>query len=390
MTELSRRAPQDVNIKAGDAASKDFYDAARQSYSNRPGLLQEFHESFSGMRAVRLGNLPDVDNLFTNMDSDGVGTKIEIAERVQDHSTVAHDLFAMACDDAVVRGAEPVTINTVLEVNSLGKEDDPDELKAYIHRCMQELAVGYVAAARSAKVVISGGEIAEVGDRVGGHGPFNYNWSATISWLAHEKRVLTGHQINPGDTLIGLAEQGFRSNGITDVRKAMLEEYGEQWHDKTIEGLGNVTLGRLIQRPSIIYSGFMSELTGGYDITRKPMAKITGAAHITGGGQPSKLGRMLEPSGLGVEIANPIAPPNIMLMMQQLRNYDDRTAYNKWHMGPGMVIATPEPDAVLEAADEYGISAQEIGKVTSKSGIRIRNSGAGNDSKWLNFSPDAA
>lgn len=141
---------------------------------------------------------------------------------------------------------------------------------------------------------------------------------------------------------MGFAEHGFRSNGITDVRKAMLEHYGDDRHSKVIRELGNISLGLLVQKPSIIYSGFMSEITGGYDISNEPLAKVTGVAHITGGGQPSKLGRTLEPSGLGVEIADPIAPPGIMLKMQELRGFDDKTTYSKWHMGPGMIVATPQ------------------------------------------------
>ena len=129
----------------------------------------------------------------------------------------------------------------------------------------------------------------------------------------------------------------------------------------------------------------MSDITGGYDITKEPLAKVTGVAHITGGGQPSKLGRMLEPSGLGIEIADPNTPPAIMLKMQEIRGFSDRVAYGKWHMGPGMIVATPEPDKVLAAAEDHGFVAKEIGVVTEKPGIRVRNMGAGSDSKWLEF-----
>jgi len=85
---------------------------------------------------------------------------------------------------------------------------------------------------------------------------------------------------------VGLAEPGFRSNGITDVRKSLLEKYGNNWQDVIVKELGGQSLGHLVQTPSTIYSGFMSRLTGGYDITKDPIAKVTGFAHITGGGQP--------------------------------------------------------------------------------------------------------
>lgn len=376
-----RAAIQDVNIEIGDDVSKMLYEASKLTHGNRPGLLEEFHESFTGLRAIPLGKLAagnSLDDLYINMDLDGVGTKVEIAERMQDHSVVAHDLFAMACDDAVVRGAESVALGSILDVRQL--EDDDETRKA-----VTELARGYVEAAKLAGVVVVNGEVAELGDRVGGHGNFNYNWGATVLWVAHRERVLTGHQIKPGETVVGLAEHGFRSNGITDVRKAMLSEYGPEWQNVVVEKLGTETLGKQVQRPSTIYSRFVTELTGGYNVQREPRAVVHGVSHITGGGQPSKLGRMLEPSGLGIEIDTPLSPPAIMLEAQKIRGFDDAKAYGKWHMGPGMVVVSPCPGAVLDEAHFYGIDASVIGTITEKPGIRIRNMGAEQKEEWLQF-----
>lgn len=371
---------QDVNIELGDDVSRMLYEASKLTHENRPGLLDEFHPSFSGMRAMPASFLKDPANMLFNLGFDGVGTKVEISERLRDHKGVAHDLFAMVCDDAVVRGAEPVAIGSILDVRQLNDNE-------YTRKAIKELALGYVAAAAVAGVVVVNGEVAELGDRVGGHGDFNYNWGAAVVWFAHRDRILTGHQMQPGDALVGLAEHGLRSNGITDVRKAMLEHYGPEWHDTVVPELGNQSLGRLVQRPSIIYSKFVSSLTGGFDIEKEPKAKVTGVAHITGGGQPSKLGRMLEPSGLGATIDNPLDPPKIMLEVQRLRGLGDKKAYGKWHMGPGMVIATPEPENVLAEAERYGLVAQEIGHVTDLPNIRIRNRGAIQDDEWLHFYP---
>lgn len=373
---------QDVNIKLGDDVSRMLYEASKLTHENRPGLLMEFHESFSGARAMPVSMIPDPENTFMNLGFDGVGTKVEIAERMDDHSTVAFDLFAMVCDDAVVRGAEPVAIGSILDVRQL---DDTDHTRTAV----QQLARGYIAAAKAAGVVVVNGEVAELGDRVGGYNAlpdnFNYNWGASVLWLAHRDRLLTGEQLRPGDALIGLDEFGFRSNGITDVRKALLLEYGTNWQDKVVEELGRATLGQLVQRPSTIYSKFINSLTGGYDTRVEPKARVSGVAHITGGGQPSKLGRMLEPSGLGAVIDEPITPPAIMKHVQELRGFSDRQAYGKWHMGPGMVIATPDSEAVFEASANQGVSAQLIGYVDDKPGIRIKNMGAVSDEEWLEF-----
>jgi phosphoribosylformylglycinamidine cyclo-ligase len=152
-----------------------------------------------------------------------------------------------------------------------------------------------------------------------------------------------------------------------------------------VKELGELSLGRLVQKPSIIYSSFVSELTGGYDIDKEPKAKVTGVAHITGGGQPSKLRRMLEPSGFGVTIDNPVEPPRIMLEVQKLRGFSDEQAYGKWHMGVGMVIATTEPEKVLAEAESQGLVAKTIGEVTDEPGIRISNRGAVQNEELLSF-----
>lgn len=241
MTEFSRRPIQDVNIELGDDASKMLYEASKHTHQNRPGLVREAHESFSGFRSIALAQFADKDfkNLEMNLGFDGVGTKVEIAERMDDHSTVAHDLFAMVCDDAVVRGAEPLAIGTILDVRQL---DDTEHTR----ESLRQLALGYVEAARLANVAVVNGEVAELGDRVGGYGEFNYNWGAAILWMAHRDRILTGDQVKPGDKLVGLAEHGFRSNGITDVRRAMLEKYGNDWQNVIDSSLSTVALGKLV------------------------------------------------------------------------------------------------------------------------------------------------
>ncbi len=164
-----------------------------------------------------------------------------------------------------------------------------------------------------------------------------------------------------------------------------LEKHGSDWANTVAEGLGSLTLGQLVQTPSTIYSKFVTQLTGGYDIEQEPTAKLTGIAHITGGGQPSKLRRMLEPSGFGALIDDPIPPPAIMLAVQGWRSIADRAAYSKWHMGPGMILATPEPEKVCEAAEAANAEAQVIGKVTENPRIRIKNCGIVRARTYLDF-----
>src|SRR3989344_2927798 len=109
-----------VNPDLGDDVSKILYNAAKETWDSRKGTLGEVivpFDDFTGVRAIDVSNLPS--GTLMNMGFDGVGTKMEIAERVSNHRTIAYDLFAMVCDDAVVRGAEPVLVGSILDVNSL-------------------------------------------------------------------------------------------------------------------------------------------------------------------------------------------------------------------------------------------------------------------------------
>ena len=360
-----------VNIELGDDASKVLYEASKLTWKNRKGRLGEvveIFEDFSGSRAINVGGLP-LDT-FMNINFDGVGTKMELGERIAKHDTVAFDLFAMVCDDAVVRGAEPVIIGSILDVKSLSEGD-----KSHID-FIKQLAVGYINAAREANVAIVNGEVAELGARVSGYGSFNYNWGAGVVWFARKSRMLTGYEIKEGDKLVGLRENGFRSNGLSLVRKIMKSTHGEEWHRETYNGK---SLAELALHPSRIYSGAVVDMLGGFD--GEPKAKIHGVSHITGGGVPGKLGRVLKPSGLGVYLDNPFEPCYLMRYCQEKGDVSDVEAYKTWNMGQGMIIITPSPDDVIRAAQEHGIESKVIGEVIGEPNIRIKNKGINSDTE---------
>ncbi|HLD79978.1 MAG: hypothetical protein A2822_01235 [Candidatus Staskawiczbacteria bacterium RIFCSPHIGHO2_01_FULL_41_41] len=368
-------ADSGVNIELGDDVSKILYNAAKQTWNNRKGKLGELivpFDDFSGVRAIDVSNLPP--GTLMNIGFDGVGTKMELAERINDHRTIAYDLFAMVCDDAVVRGAEPVLIGSILDVNSLGKVNG-----TFIEQ-VRQLAEGYINAAKSANVAIVNGEVAELGNRIGGFGPFNYNWGAAVVWFAQRDRLFTGREIQAGDYLVGLQETGFRSNGLSLVRKIMKATHGEDWHTQTYRG---ESLARLALEPSKIYSGAVVDMSGGFE--NEPKARIHGVAHITGGGVPGKLGRVLKPSGLGATLSEPFSPAELMLYCQEKGNVPDEEAYKTWNMGQGMIIITPEPETVMQVSRAHHLESKVIGQVDSKPGIRILNFGAYSQNEYLHF-----
>ena len=326
-----------VNTVLGDDASSILYSAAKETWKNRKAKLGEIitpFDDFSGIRAINISSLPK--DTFMSVSFDGVGTKIEIAERSNKHDTIAFDLFAMVCDDAVVRGGEPVLVGSTLEINKINID------------VIKQLAKGYVNAAKEAGVAVINGEIAEVGSRVSGFGNYNYNWSAAVIWFAKKSNMFTGKELKVGDTLISFKEDGFRSNGFSLVRKIM----GDKWDKRTLSQA---------LTPSRIYSKAVVEMFG----------KLNGVAHITGGGIPGKLGRTLKPSGLGAELDNLFEPCTLMQECIKLADLDLREAYKTWNMGNGMIVATTNPDEILSIARRHNIEAKICGEVVKQKGIKL-------------------
>jgi len=361
-----------VDVDLGNVASEILFEAAKQTWRNREGLFGGIinpFDDFSGIRGFDVSGLPE--GSIMSMGFDGVGTKMELAERRGQHWTIAHDLFAMVCDDAVIRGGEPFVVGSVLDIRSLKDADGEPFIRE-----MTELANGYIAAAEAAGVAVINGEIAELGARISGYGEFNYNWSAGVIWIARKDRMITGDKIQAGLSLVGLGEDGFRSNGLSLIRKILVESKGDKWHS-------NNPLLMDVLRPSVIYTKPMLEMFGGF--LGEPKARIIGAAHITGGGIPEKLGRMLKPSGLGADIYDPFGPCTAMAWLQKAGDVSDEEAYNTWNMGQGMIVATPDPEKVISIAKQHDITSKVVGVVTEDPGIRIKSKGHYKYDKTLEF-----
>jgi phosphoribosylformylglycinamidine cyclo-ligase len=430
-----------VNIEFGDDVSKILYNAARETWQNRKGSIGEVivpFDDFSGLRYIDAAKLPTGTVMMIGFD--GIGTKVELAQRLRKHNTTAHDLLAMVVDDVPPRGGEPVLVGSILDVNSLGPKDAPylDEVK--------QLATGYVSAAKAANVAIVNGEVAELGSLVGGFGSqgfldqlalsyiatnlnegswdsirhlarylsekdkgiqgvlrnylapqdtefvdtlekmrgLNYNWGAACVWFAKKDRLFTGNEIEVGDYLVALREEGLRSNGLSLARRVLEKTFGERYE----EDPNGRYLTELALVPSRIMCAAVCDMYGGYD--REPKLVVHGTANISGGGLPGKAGRMLKRKKLGAVINDPFEPPLIMRELQRLGNVTDRDAYTTWNMGQGMVVATPEPDKAIAVALEHGIDAQVIGTVTTGPEIHIRSKGheLGDKGRVLVFEPE--
>lgn len=365
-----------VDIDLGDTCSQIMYEASKKTWKNRKGKIGEVKETFdyfSGPRFMSIGNLPENAILGTNYD--GVGTKTEIAEGLCSSTGdfkyvrgLYQDLFAMLCDDASRWGAEPIHVGSIIDVNKLNTE------------LIENLAEGMVEAANKARVAVVNGEIAELGDKVGGKSEYRCNLNGSCLWIAKKERIISGKEIEVGDEIVALKEKGARSNGISLIRKVMEINFGEKWYEKEYEGRN---LGEEALTPSEIYSGVITEITGGYNGERK--SEIHGIAHVTGGGIPGKLGRLLKISNYGAVLNDLFEPPDILLITQELGNVDDEEAYRTWCMGQGYLIITPDAEKVRKLAKKYGIESKIVGEITDKPEIEIESRGYFASGKCLTY-----
>jgi len=282
------------------------------------------------------------------LNSDGIGTKVEFSERMNKYETMAYDLFAMLCDDSVRYGGEPVAISNILDVNHIEK------------KAIEKLASGMEKAAYDAGIAVVSGEIAELGNRISGYGKFNYNWAGTV--LSFLKKEITGEKIEVGHTIIGLQEDGLRSNGISLVRKIMEKKYDKNWHKKTVEGK---LLGECALTKSKIYTKSILEI----------LDYVSGIVHITGGGIPEKLKRVLKIKNYGAFLFDLFEPCWLMLHCQKIGGIEDIYAYKVWNMGQGMLIITDTPKKVLNKISKYKIKAKIVGEIIKEPVIKIKSKG---------------
>lgn len=308
--------------------------------------------------ANHFAQITDVGGVRIATTSDGVGTKVELAERTGRYDTLGFDLVAMVVDDLAAAGAVPLSVTNVLDVDRI----DPAVVEA--------LMSGLFAAAVEAEVSISGGETAELGPRIGGFGPgMHFNWCATaIGWFPPGVPPLTGAALQPGDALIALPSPGFRSNGLTLARRVLADRFGPDWHRETEGAEGGRSWGEALLEPSRVYSAAIVSLRAVLE------EGLTGVAHITGGGIPNKLGRVLRATGLGADIDAPLPPPADMAQLGAWGEVAPADAFRVWNQGHGMILAT-RPGAVeaaLRLLAARGHAAQVVGAVSARPGVRIR------------------
>ncbi len=276
--------------------------------------------------------------------TDGVGTKLKVAIQTGRHDTVGIDLVAMCVNDVITCGARPLFF---LDYFATGK----------LHVDIAERVIAGIArGCEDAGCALLGGETAEM---PGFYADGEYDLAGFSVGVVERSAILDGKKVQAGDAVIGVASSGLHSNGYSLVRKS-LERAGIGWEDRP-EGLGESVLDAVI-RPTRIYARAAKALLAAAD--------VRAMAHITGGGLPGNIPRVL-PEGIGVELDVGSWPkPPVFDLIQRAGGIVEDEMRLAFNMGLGLVVVVPERDvsAALSALSDAGERASRIGRVVAMPG----------------------
>jgi phosphoribosylformylglycinamidine cyclo-ligase len=287
--------------------------------------------------------------------TDGVGTKLIVAEQAGRFETVGIDCVAMNVNDLICVGAEPLALVDYLAV----EEADPETLTA--------VATGLKRGAELARIEIPGGELAQLPEMIRGHpSPNGIDLVGAAIGVVALDRVLDGGAIQPGDTVIGLPSSGLHSNGFSLARRVLLEDAGHGLDD-VIPELGR-TLGEELLEPTEIYVRAALDLLD----SETP---VHGLAHITGEGLLN-LRRLND--GVGWDIDAPLPVQPVFGLIASAGAIPAPEMHEVFNMGTGFCCVVPAGDeqSALEILRAHYPSAARIGSVTAHAGL-IRFPSAG-------------
>lgn len=320
MKNKNSYAKSGVDIRKVKRSHHDIFSAIRKTLS--------FRKSGIGASINLIGHyggLVDLGELALVLHTDGVGTKVLVAEALGDYSTIGIDAVAVTVNDLICLGAEPVSIMDYIALKA------PD--KPIVRQAMN----GILEGCRQSDCSISGGETAIVPDLM----KSRIDMITMGAALVNKGKIITGSKIVAGDSIVGLLSSGVHSNGLTLARKVLPKRLYPE-----------------LLVPTRIYVKPVLEMVKN--------CEIHGLAHITGGAF-SKLTRIL-PKGTGAALDSLPEPQPVFGEIQKHGNVSDREMYRTFNMGVGFVVVTPEPERVLKVAKKHGIGACIAGSVNKKAG----------------------
>jgi phosphoribosylformylglycinamidine cyclo-ligase len=306
-------------------------DASEAATGALLGAVGEFEGDYAG--------LVDIGDQYLALATDGVGTKLLVAEAIDDYSSIGIDCIAMNVNDLVAQGVEPVAF-----VDYLAVEEPDDETAA-------EIGEGLRRGAEQATVTLIGGETAVMPDVIRG-----LDIAGACAGLAPKGALFPG-EAEPGDVLVGWPSSGIHSNGLTLAREAVTREHE---YTDPFPPEPDRTIAEELLEPTRIYTDLLGPLRG---------QETHAAAHVTGGGW-TNLTRMGEHQ---YKVTDPFEAQPVFEFVQREGNVEDEEMHRTFNMGTGFVAAMPESDA--EAVLRGTVDGRVIGTVAESDEGRVEIGG---------------
>ncbi|MDO7788411.1 phosphoribosylformylglycinamidine cyclo-ligase [Desulforamulus aquiferis] len=323
-----------VDIEAGNRAVGLMKQAVKSTF--RPGVMADIG-GFGGLFALDTAKYKEP---VLVSGTDGVGTKLRVAQLTNVHNTIGIDAVAMCVNDILVQGAEPLFFLDYLAVGKLVPERVADIVSGVAEGC------------RQSGCALIGGETAEM---PGFYAEEEYDIAGFAVGVVDRGRIIDGSKIAAGDLVIGLPSSGLHSNGYSLARKALLEVAGYQV-DSFVPEFGH-TVGEELITPTRIYVKSILPLLNKFD--------IKGLAHITGGGLTENIPRVL-PEGVKVVLdRSKWTVPPVFKVIQGIGQVAEEEMLRTFNMGIGLVIIVHQEQAelILKELAESGERACLIGRV---------------------------
>lgn len=327
-----------VDVEAGDKAVELMKESVKRA--QRPEVLGGLG-GFAGLfDASVLGGMM---HPILATSTDGVGTKVAIAQALDKHDTIGFDLVGMVVDDIVVCGAEPLYMTDYIATGKVV----PERIAAIVS--------GIAAACRQANVALIGGETAE---HPGLLAEDEYDVAGAATGVVDKKDLILPESVREGDVVLGLASSGIHSNGYSLVRKVFSSA---GWgYDKNVEEFGR-TLGEELLEPTRVYAADLLRLirTDGVD--------IHALSHVTGGGLAANVARVL-PKGMGARLERATwTPPAVFDVVQRVGNVPQSDLERTLNMGVGFVAVLPAEQAAtaVEVCEEMNLPAWRMGEIVA-------------------------
>ena len=327
-----------VDTHAGDLAVELMKRAVSATHND---LVVGGLGGFAGM--IDVSFIKNYEKPLLATSTDGVGTKVAIAQAIDKHDTIGQDLVGMVVDDIVVVGAKSLFMTDYIACGKVVPERIADIVRGIAEACA------------SVGVALVGGETAE---HPGLLAPDDYDVAGAAVGVVEASKLLGPQNVKVGDVVLGMQSSGLHSNGYSLVRK-IIADSGLDYR-KTVAEFGSKTLGEVLLEPTRLYTGVLNSL-----LESDLGASVRAMSHITGGGIAANLARVL-PQGVALDVHRATwSPAEVFRVLASWGKFSLESVEGTWNLGLGqaLVVSAADADAIAAILTAAGVHTWTLGEI---------------------------